>query len=78
MGTTPQYTADADIAFGSRPRRASVGVRIGANWGSLDQELLTHLMDEDPVAPKPLEARAIARMTRFLRAGRHPAPIRLQ
>ena len=22
-------------------------VRIGANWGSLDQELLTHLMDEN-------------------------------
>ncbi len=23
-------------------------VRIGANWGSLDQELLTKLMDETP------------------------------
>jgi (E)-4-hydroxy-3-methylbut-2-enyl-diphosphate synthase len=30
-------------------------VRIGVNWGSLDQELLTHLMDENAklVAPKP-------------------------
>jgi (E)-4-hydroxy-3-methylbut-2-enyl-diphosphate synthase len=36
-------------------------VRIGANWGSLDQELLTHLMDENAKAPKPLEARAITR-----------------
>ncbi len=25
-------------------------VRIGANWGSLDQELLTHLMDENAQA----------------------------
>ncbi|MBN8957729.1 MAG: flavodoxin-dependent (E)-4-hydroxy-3-methylbut-2-enyl-diphosphate synthase [Rhizobiales bacterium] len=36
-------------------------VRIGANWGSLDQELLTHLMDENAKSPKPLEARAITR-----------------
>src|SRR5580700_3262759 len=26
-------------------------VRIGANWGSLDQELLTHLMDENARSP---------------------------
>jgi (E)-4-hydroxy-3-methylbut-2-enyl-diphosphate synthase len=36
-------------------------VRIGANWGSLDQELLTHLMDENAKAPAPLEARAVMR-----------------
>ncbi len=36
-------------------------VRIGANWGSLDQELLTHLMDENAKSPKPLEARAVMR-----------------
>src|SRR5437762_8722604 len=36
-------------------------VRIGANWGSLDQELLTHLMDENAKSAKPLEARAITR-----------------
>jgi (E)-4-hydroxy-3-methylbut-2-enyl-diphosphate synthase len=36
-------------------------VRIGANWGSLDQELLTHLMDENAQAPAPLEARAVMR-----------------
>jgi (E)-4-hydroxy-3-methylbut-2-enyl-diphosphate synthase len=34
-------------------------VRIGANWGSLDQELLTRLMDENSKQPEPLEARAV-------------------
>ncbi len=34
-------------------------VRIGVNWGSLDQELLTHLMDENATSPAPLEARAV-------------------
>ena len=36
-------------------------VRIGVNWGSLDQELLTHLMDENAKLPKPLEAYEITR-----------------
>ncbi|KRE16973.1 4-hydroxy-3-methylbut-2-en-1-yl diphosphate synthase [Bosea sp. Root381] len=36
-------------------------VRIGANWGSLDQELLTALMDENARSPRPLDARAIMR-----------------
>lgn len=36
-------------------------VRIGANWGSLDQELLTHLMDENARALPPAEARAVTR-----------------
>src|SRR5947209_2201520 len=36
-------------------------VRIGANWGSLDQELLTHLMDENARSPAPTEARAVTR-----------------
>jgi (E)-4-hydroxy-3-methylbut-2-enyl-diphosphate synthase len=36
-------------------------VRIGANWGSLDQELLTALMDENARAAQPLEARAVTR-----------------
>ena len=36
-------------------------VRIGANWGSLDQELLTHLMDVNARAPVPLGARAVTR-----------------
>jgi (E)-4-hydroxy-3-methylbut-2-enyl-diphosphate synthase len=34
-------------------------IRIGANWGSLDQELLTHLMDENARSPSPLDARAV-------------------
>jgi (E)-4-hydroxy-3-methylbut-2-enyl-diphosphate synthase len=34
-------------------------VRIGANWGSLDQELLTHLMDENTRSPEPRDARAV-------------------
>jgi (E)-4-hydroxy-3-methylbut-2-enyl-diphosphate synthase len=34
-------------------------VRIGVNWGSLDQDLLTHLMDENAKAGSPLTARAV-------------------
>jgi (E)-4-hydroxy-3-methylbut-2-enyl-diphosphate synthase len=36
-------------------------VRIGANWGSLDQELLTRLMDENANSPRPLDAGAVTR-----------------
>ena len=36
-------------------------VRIGANWGSLDQELLTHLMDLNARSDRPLDARAVMR-----------------
>jgi (E)-4-hydroxy-3-methylbut-2-enyl-diphosphate synthase len=36
-------------------------VRIGANWGSLDQELLTHLMDENAGSAKPRDAREVTR-----------------
>src|SRR5437588_954742 len=36
-------------------------VRIGANWGSLDQELLTRLMDENARAPSPRDAREVTR-----------------
>jgi (E)-4-hydroxy-3-methylbut-2-enyl-diphosphate synthase len=39
--------------------RHGKSVRIGANWGSLDQELLTHLMDENARLPAPKEARAV-------------------
>src|SRR6185295_3964358 len=34
-------------------------VRIGANWGSLDQELLTRLMDENATAKSPRDARSV-------------------
>src|ERR1700736_5297048 len=36
-------------------------VRIGANWGSLDQELLTRLMDENARSPRPVDMRAVTR-----------------
>jgi (E)-4-hydroxy-3-methylbut-2-enyl-diphosphate synthase len=36
-------------------------VRIGANWGSLDQDLLTHLMDQNAKLPRPADMRAVTR-----------------
>lgn len=36
-------------------------VRIGVNWGSLDQALLTKLMDENAVSPAPISAAAVMR-----------------
>jgi (E)-4-hydroxy-3-methylbut-2-enyl-diphosphate synthase len=36
-------------------------VRIGANWGSLDQELLTKLMEENANSAAPRDARAVTR-----------------
>jgi (E)-4-hydroxy-3-methylbut-2-enyl-diphosphate synthase len=36
-------------------------VRIGVNWGSLDQALLTRLMDENAARPAPAEASAVTR-----------------
>ena len=36
-------------------------VRIGVNWGSLDQELLAELMDENALREQPLDARAVMR-----------------
>lgn len=36
-------------------------VRIGVNWGSLDQRLLTDLMDANASSPQPKEAGAILR-----------------
>ncbi|MBL0422043.1 flavodoxin-dependent (E)-4-hydroxy-3-methylbut-2-enyl-diphosphate synthase [Ramlibacter sp. AW1] len=34
-------------------------VRIGVNWGSLDQELLAQLMDENSRRPEPWDAKAV-------------------
>ena len=34
-------------------------VRIGVNWGSLDQQLLGRMMDENRSRPEPLDARAV-------------------
>ena len=36
-------------------------VRIGVNWGSLDQDLLTRLMDENSRSATPLEANDVVR-----------------
>jgi len=36
-------------------------VRIGVNWGSLDQDLLTRLMDENSTRAEPLSAQQIMR-----------------
>src|SRR5919107_347161 len=51
-----QFGAIVEMAI-----RHGKAVRIGANWGSLDQQLLTKLMDENAVAERPLEARAVTR-----------------
>jgi (E)-4-hydroxy-3-methylbut-2-enyl-diphosphate synthase len=34
-------------------------VRIGVNWGSLDQELLAQLMDENSLRPEPFDAKSV-------------------
>src|SRR3981189_1652528 len=39
-------------------------VRIGANWGSLDQELLTKLREQNTALPEPRDARAVMRGAR--------------
>src|ERR1700756_5146339 len=43
-----QFTDIVEIAL-----KNNKPVRIGANWGSLDQELLTRLMDENALLPEP-------------------------
>jgi (E)-4-hydroxy-3-methylbut-2-enyl-diphosphate synthase len=51
-----QFGAIVEMAL-----RHGKAVRIGANWGSLDQALLTHLMDENAGRERPLEASAVTR-----------------
>ena len=36
-------------------------VRIGANWGSLDQDMLTALMDRNASSSRPIDAQAVTR-----------------
>ena len=52
----PQFAEMIDIAC-----RWAKPVRIGVNWGSLDQDLLTRLMDENSRAAEPLEANDVMR-----------------
>jgi (E)-4-hydroxy-3-methylbut-2-enyl-diphosphate synthase len=49
-----QFSAIVEMAI-----KHNKPVRIGANWGSLDQELLMQLMDENSRAAEPLEARQV-------------------
>ena len=51
-----QFSAIVEMAI-----KHNKPVRIGANWGSLDQELLTHLMDENAKSNDPKDARAVTR-----------------
>jgi (E)-4-hydroxy-3-methylbut-2-enyl-diphosphate synthase len=52
----PQFLEMIEIAC-----RYDKPVRIGVNWGSLDQELLTRLMDENSARPAPLPAQEVLR-----------------
>ncbi len=52
----PQFAEMIEVAC-----RYARPVRIGVNWGSLDQDLLTRLMDENSSRPDPLDARQVMR-----------------
>ena len=52
----PQFTQIVETAI-----KYGKPVRIGVNWGSLDQELLTKLMDENSRSNAPKEAREVTR-----------------
>ena len=51
-----QFSAIVELAI-----QHGKAVRIGANWGSLDQDLLTSLMDANAASAQPLAARAVTR-----------------
>jgi (E)-4-hydroxy-3-methylbut-2-enyl-diphosphate synthase len=52
----PQFAAMIETAC-----RHGKAVRIGVNWGSLDQDLLTRMMDENSRLPEPLGALDVLR-----------------
>jgi (E)-4-hydroxy-3-methylbut-2-enyl-diphosphate synthase len=52
----PQFAEMIEIAC-----RYAKPVRIGVNWGSLDPELLTRLMDENSQLPEPQDAQEVMR-----------------
>jgi (E)-4-hydroxy-3-methylbut-2-enyl-diphosphate synthase len=54
----PQFAAMIETAC-----RYRKPVRIGVNWGSLDQDLLTHMMDENSKLPEPKDALDVLRET---------------
>ncbi len=51
-----QFSAIVETAI-----RYGKAVRIGANWGSLDGDLLTAMMDDNARSPRPADARAVTR-----------------
>ena len=52
----PQFAEMIEIAC-----RNGKPVRIGVNWGSLDSDLLTRMMDENNASPQPLTANQVMR-----------------
>lgn len=52
----PQFAEMIEVAC-----RNSKPVRIGVNWGSLDQDLLTRMMDENSQSAQPLDANEVMR-----------------
>ena len=52
----PQFAEMIEVAI-----RNDKPVRIGVNWGSLDQDLLTRLMDENSKSAQPMDAREVTR-----------------
>ncbi|WP_025770309.1 flavodoxin-dependent (E)-4-hydroxy-3-methylbut-2-enyl-diphosphate synthase [Thioalkalivibrio sp. HK1] len=58
------FGAKRDTQFASMIERAleyDRPIRIGVNWGSLDQSLLARLMDENAARPQPLDDRSVMR-----------------
>ncbi|MFK7793493.1 MAG: flavodoxin-dependent (E)-4-hydroxy-3-methylbut-2-enyl-diphosphate synthase [Devosiaceae bacterium] len=56
------FKAKKDVQFGAiieEAMKRDKAVRIGVNWGSLDQVLLTKLMDENAANGSPLTARQV-------------------
>ena len=69
----PQFANMIEIA-----NRCAKPARIGVNWGSLDQDLLTRLMDENSRRERPWDAMDVVReaillLTRSCDAGAGPA-----
>jgi (E)-4-hydroxy-3-methylbut-2-enyl-diphosphate synthase len=52
----PQFAEMIEMAC-----RYDKPVRIGVNWGSLDSDLLTRLMDENSALARPLDAQTVTR-----------------
>src|SRR6202046_2545617 len=59
----PQFAEMIEIAC-----RYEKPVRIGVNWGSLDQDLLTRLMDENNAKAQPATAQEVTRSAVVLSA----------